>query len=95
MPPDFYECILGYFDALDSNLSQSPELASGAGFKFEDEVSGVYLASLLTRTSAPGTGDRAVRRVSLQQREFGEPLDDLIVDSIGLDGGTCRKGAMT
>jgi hypothetical protein len=71
-------------------LPQSPELAGGAGFKFEDEVSGVYLASLLTRTSAPGTGDRVVTRVALQQREFGEPLDDLIVDSAGLDGGEAR-----
>jgi len=71
-------------------LLQSPELAGGAGFKFEDEVSGVYLASLLTRTSAPGTGDRVVTRVALQQREFGEPLDDLIVDSAGLDGGEAR-----
>lgn len=71
-------------------MPQSPELAGGAGFKFEDEVSGAYLASLLTRTAAPGTGDRVVTRVALQQRDFGEPLDDLIVDSIGLDGGEAR-----
>lgn len=71
-------------------MPQSPELAGGAGFKFEDEVSGVYLAALLTRTTAPGAGDRLVTRVALQQREFGEPLDDLIVDSIGVDGSEAR-----
>jgi len=43
-------------------------------------VTARYLAALLGEASAPGITDRTVIRVALQQRDFGEPLDDLIVD---------------
>ena len=35
---------------------------------------------LLAEAYAPGIDDRTVVRVSVQQRDFGEPLDDVIVD---------------
>jgi len=61
-------------------LPQSPELAGGAGFTFEDRVSATYLAALLHQGFAPGLSNRTVCRVALQQRDFGEPLDDVSVD---------------
>jgi hypothetical protein len=61
-------------------LPQSPELAGGAGFTYEGDVAAFYLSSLLTEAFAPGINDRVVCCVSVQQRDFGEPLDDVIVD---------------
>lgn len=61
-------------------MTQSPELAGGEGFTFEGDVAAFYLAALLAEAYAPGIDDRIVVGVSLQQRDFGEPLDDVIVD---------------
>lgn len=61
-------------------MSQSPELAGGEGFTFEGDAAAFYLAALLAEAYAPGINDRTVVRVSVQQRDFGEPLDDVIVD---------------
>lgn len=61
-------------------MPQSAELAGGTGFRFEDAVAAFYLCSLLAEAFAPGINDRVVSCVSLQQRDFGEPLDDVIVD---------------
>src|SRR6266540_375862 len=61
-------------------MPQSPELAGGDGFTFEGDVAALYLTSLLAEAYAPGIDDRTVVRVSVQQRDFGEPLDDVIVD---------------
>ena len=61
-------------------MPQSPELAGGAGFTYEGDVAAFYLSSLLAEASAPGIKDRVVCCVSVQQRDFGEPLDDVIVD---------------
>ncbi len=61
-------------------MSQSPELAGGEGFTFEGDAAAFYLAALLAEAYAPGIDDRTVVRVSVQQRDFGEPLDDVIVD---------------
>ena len=58
-------------------MAQSPELAGGAGFTFEDNVAASYL---LAQGDAPGIKDRIVTRVSLQQKSFGKPLDDISVD---------------
>lgn len=71
-------------------LPQSPELAGGAGFTFEGAVAALYLASLLEEAHAPGVEDRTVVRVAVQQRDFGEPLDDIIVDFRGADGEEAR-----
>lgn len=71
-------------------MPQSPELAGGAGFTFEGAVSALYLTSLLAEGYAPGIDDRVVYRVALQQRDFGEPLDDVIVDFRGADGELAR-----
>jgi hypothetical protein len=62
------------------HLPQAPELAGGAGFTFEDRVSATYLAALLQQGFAPGIANRTVCRVALQQRDAGEPLDDVVVD---------------
>ena len=61
-------------------MAQSPELAGGEGFTFEGDVAAFYLVALLAEANAPGIDDRIVVRVSVQQRDFGEPLDDVIVD---------------
>lgn len=61
-------------------MTQSPELAGGEGFTFEGDAAAFYLTALLAEAYAPGINDRIVVCVSVQQREFGEPLDDVIVD---------------
>ena len=61
-------------------MTQSPELAGGEGFTFEGDAAAFYLAALLAEAYAPGIDVRTVVRVSVQQRDFGEPLDDVIVD---------------
>ncbi|WP_200901967.1 hypothetical protein [Microvirga vignae] len=61
-------------------MPQSPELAGGEGFTFEGDAAAFYLAALLAEDYAPGIDDRTVVRVAVQQRDFGEPLDDVIVD---------------
>ena len=57
-------------------MTQSPELAGGAGFTYADQVATRYLAALLAGSSAPGLPDRRVVRVALEQRDAGEPLDE-------------------
>lgn len=66
-------------------MTQSPELAGGEGFTFEGDVAAFYLAALLAEAYAPGIKDRVVVGVSVQQRDFGEPLDDVIVDFADVD----------
>ncbi len=61
-------------------MPQSTELAGGEGFTFEGDAAAFYLTALLAEAYAPGIDDRTVVRVSVQQRDFGEPLDDVIVD---------------
>jgi hypothetical protein len=61
-------------------MPQSPELAGGEGFTFEGDAAAFYLAALLAEAYAPGIDDRIVVGVSVQQRDFGEALDDVIVD---------------
>lgn len=74
-------------------MAISPELTGGLGFTYEDSVSAFFLAALLAEDSVPGLGDRVVRRVALQQANFGEPLDDLIVDGQARDGSVARLSA--
>lgn len=69
---------------------QSPELAGGAGFTFEDAVGAFYLTALLGEGHAPGIQGRTASRVAFQQRNFGEPLDDLIVDFCDTAGQVAR-----
>ena len=61
-------------------MAHSSELAGGEGFTFEGDVAAFYLTALLAEAYAPGIDDRTVVRVSVQQRDFGEPLDDVSVD---------------
>src|SRR5690348_16003118 len=71
-------------------MPQSPELAGGEGFTFEGDAAAFYLAALLAEGYAPGIDDRMVARVAVRQRDFGEPLDDLIVDFEGALGNPAR-----
>jgi hypothetical protein len=74
----------------DRNLPQPPELAGGAGYTFEDLVAARYLAALLCENVAPGIDHETVIAVAVQQRQFGEPLDDVIVDFRRQDTRTGR-----
>lgn len=71
-------------------MSQSPELAGGEGFTFEGEVAAFYLSALLAEAYAPGIDHRIVVCVSVQQRDYGEPLDDVIVDFEGVNSNCDR-----
>ncbi|MCA8426886.1 hypothetical protein LGN30_27295 [Burkholderia seminalis] len=71
-------------------MAQSPELAGGEGFTFEGDAAAFYLTALLAEAYAPGIDDRTVVRVSVQQRDFGEPLDDVIVDFEDATKGSAR-----
>lgn len=71
-------------------MTQSSELGGGEGFTFEGDAAGFYLAALLAEAYAPGVDDRIVVRVSVQQRAFGEKLDDLIVDFEDVDKHIAR-----
>ena len=71
-------------------MPQSPELAGGAGFTYEGCVAAFYMCFLLAEAYAPGIDDRVVCCVSVQQRDFGEPLDDVIVDFRSAAGDLAR-----
>ncbi len=71
-------------------MPQSPELAGGEGFTFEGAVGAWYLTHLFAESYAPGIDNRTVVRVAFQQRDFGEPLDDVIVDFRGAGGEPAR-----
>lgn len=71
-------------------MSQSPELAGGEGFTYEGYVAAFYLSALLAQKYAPGIEDRTVVQVSSQQRDFGEALDDVIVDFECSSGNSAR-----
>ena len=61
-------------------MPQSAETGGGSGFTFEGDAAAYYLAALLGEAHAAGMDDRIVFRVAVQQREMGEPLDDVVVD---------------
>lgn len=71
-------------------MVQSPELAGGTGFTYADQVAAHYLTALLLGSAAPGLAERVVVRVALEQRDAGEPLDDIIVDAKAPDGSVAR-----
>ncbi|MBO6506780.1 MAG: ATP-binding protein [Thalassospira sp.] len=71
-------------------MVQSPELAGGDGFNFEGQVASLYLSALLAEAEAPGIENATVCKVAFQQRDFGHPLDDVIVDFIDNVGEKAR-----
>jgi hypothetical protein len=71
-------------------MPQSPELAGGEGFTFEGDAAAFFLAALLAEAYAPGIENRVVVGVSVQQCDFGEPLDDVIVDFEDASGSPAR-----
>ncbi|RVJ89056.1 NACHT domain-containing protein [Sinorhizobium meliloti] len=85
----------------DSNVSMTlpapapPELAGGAGYTFEDAVAAFYLVALLGEESSPGLLHFVVTRVAVQQTTQDEPLDDLVVDGVRVDGMRARLRLQT
>jgi hypothetical protein len=69
----------------------SPELTGGAGFTYEDAVTAHYLAAMAGGTTAAGLDARCVQLVAQQQADFGEPLDDVIVDAGSLTDGAVMR----
>jgi len=69
----------------------SPELTGGAGFTYEDAVTAHYLAALIGGTTAAALDAKIVQRIAQQQADFGEPLDDVIVDASSLVDGTVMR----
>lgn len=59
----------------------SPELTGGAGYTYEDTVPAYYLAAMICGTTAAALNSWIVQRVAQQQKDFGEPLDDVIIDA--------------
>lgn len=72
----------------------SPELTGGAGFTYEDAVAAYYLVAMIGGTTAAALEGRGVQRVAQQQADFGEPLDDTIVDAVSLADGTVMRLAL-
>jgi len=64
----------------------SSELTGGTGFTYEDAVVAYFLGALLCGTTAAGLGGRIPQRIAQQQADFGEPLDDVVVDAASPDG---------
>lgn len=69
----------------------SPELTGGTGFTYEDAVAAHYLAAMVGGTTAAALDSRIVLRVAQQQADFGEPLDDVIVDATSLADDTVMR----
>ncbi len=69
----------------------SPELTGGAGFTYEDAVAAYYLAAMISGTTAAGLDGRIVQRVAQQQADFGEPLDDVIINATSVADGTVTR----
>lgn len=69
----------------------SPELTGGTGFTFEDAVVAQYLVAMVGGTTAAALDARVVQRVAQQQADFGEPLDDVIVDAASLADGAVMR----
>jgi hypothetical protein len=71
-------------------MTQSSELTAGAGFNYEAAVAAFYMIALLGEESAPALNNRVVKWIGLQQKCFGEPLDDVIVDAHSTNGEIAR-----
>jgi pyrrolidone-carboxylate peptidase len=59
---------------------QIPRACGRRGGTFADAVTTVFPIALLDEGNAPGALSAQVTRVALEQRDFGEPVDDLVVD---------------
>ncbi len=72
-------------EALESKQATSTELTGGAGFSYEDKVVAYYLAALL-RCEKAMLQQGYVYSVAVQQAGHGQPMDDLIVEFMDVDG---------
>ena len=68
----------------------STELTGGTGFTFEGNVTATFLVSLLIEGSPRGLTGYTCTRVAVQQANFGQPLDDVIIDAKAADGSSAR-----
>ena len=55
-------------------------LSSGEGFSYEDHVGAFYLFSLLTDSQIYGRQNYKITKVSFQQQNQGNPLDDFVIE---------------
>ena len=55
-------------------------LSSGEGFSYEDHVGAFYLFSLLTDSQIFGRQNYKITKVSFQQQNQGNPLDDFVIE---------------
>jgi hypothetical protein len=63
-----------------------PAATGNAGPVFEAKVGAFYLLSLLSGGEPRGLPGAAIRNVGFQQRGWGHPLDDVIVQATNADG---------
>ena len=71
-------------------MAQSSEIAGGAGFNFEAAVAAFFMAAMIGEESAPALNHRVIKWIGLQQKGFGEPLDDVIVNACSTNGEITR-----
>ena len=65
----------------------APPAATGsAGSQFEGKLGAFYLLSLLSGSEPRGLSGATIRTVEFQQRGFGRPLDDVVVQAVNADG---------
>lgn len=69
----------------------SSELTGGAGITYEDAVTAHYLVAMIAGTTAAALNGGIVQRVAQQQADFGEPLDDVIIDASSLADETVMR----
>lgn len=60
----------------------SPELTGEAGCTFEDVVAACYLVTMVGGTTATGVASRGDKPVAQQHADFGEPLEDVIIEAV-------------
>lgn len=63
-----------------SKNTVSTFLSSGEGFSYEDHVGAFYLFSLLTDSQIYGRQNYKITKVSFQQQNQGNPLDDFVIE---------------
>lgn len=68
--------------------ARAPALTGGEGFSYEDAVVALFLTALVREEAALGSYGH-ITRVAVQQDRAGEPMDDVVADSV-TNGDTYR-----
>lgn len=71
-------------------MPSSPETTGGAGTTYETQVATCYMAALLVGGEAFGLEAAFAESVAVQRKEFGDPLDDVVVIARRSDGTNAR-----